>query len=71
MYMQNTCSAHGLFFPSYQGERCPACVQREVEEMLAYFEHWLHQDMYEQADERLKYIEWWPTAWITSLLGNS
>ncbi len=56
MYMQNTCSAHGPFFPAYQGERCPLCVQREVEEMLGFFEHWLSQGMYEQADERLKFL---------------
>ena len=62
MYMQNTCSAHGPFFPQHQGDRCPLCKigeerkqaeQRLVEEVLATFEHWLRQSMFEQADELL------------------
>lgn len=54
MYMQNTCSSHGPFFPAYQGDRCPSCEVREAEEVLALFEHWLHQGMYEQVDDLLQ-----------------
>jgi len=60
MYMQNTCSAHGPFFPAHQGDPCPACKteqyrqQKQTEEALAGFEHWLHQDMFLQVDDLLQ-----------------
>lgn len=57
MYMQNTCSVHGMFFPTYQGERCPGCVQREVETLLKHFEERLRSGDYTNVDRRLESCE--------------
>lgn len=54
MYMQNTCSVHGPFFPQYQSDRCPICVQRSAEVLLARYERLLSAGNFAEVDRQLK-----------------